>query len=303
MTASTPAGGSGSSSWLADAARAARVVDGRADLWLPGALGHLVYVGWLPLLVTVAPVPDVGDLAFLGVRLVSATNFPLNVIALVMAMLLVAGVACLAAAFAEVVLIAQAQDRWPPPHGVASATRSGLVVVVVVAIPVAGALAALLLGLTAVAPDVFLRTPSQAEIPVRLLERLWPFLAALATALVGAQSIGAGALRELGSGRRSGAGAALTAGLVGLARQPARRLGASTAGLVVDLLAFTGTTLLLGVLWAPIGAALADGRFPEPRTWVLLLGFIAIWLALVLGAGALRAWISTWWSLVATPQS
>ena len=33
------------------------------------------------------------------------------------------------------------------------------------------------------------------------------------------------------------------------------------------------------------------------HTLLLLVGFVAIWLCLLLGAGALHAWASAWWSL------
>ena len=59
--------------------------------------------------------------------------------------------------------------------------------------------------------------------------------------------------------------------------------------------------LLLGVLWAPIGTQLAIGGGFEIGTGLLLLGFVAIWLCLVLAGGALHAWSAATWSrLLAT---
>lgn len=289
--------------WLAHAGVAGRWAAARAELWLPAALGHLVYIGWLPLLLTVVPAPDVGDLAFLGIRLVSATNFPLNVIALCLLIVLGATLACLGAAYAEVLLIGAAGNRWPPRGGVGAATRSGLAIVAVVAIPVAGALAALVLGLAAVGPDVFIKTPSEAEIIARVLERLWPLIVVAGVVLLVAQATGAGAMRALGQGGAAGAAPALARAVIDLVRHPIRRLGTAAAGIAVDILAVLASIALLRALWAPIGVALAGGRFLEPRTLVLLLGFVAIWLATVLGAGALRAWISAWWSLEAAAES
>jgi len=290
--------------WLAHAAAAGRWAATRAELWLPAALGHLLYVGWLPLLLVVVPAPDVGDLAFLGIRLVSATNFPVNVIALCLLIALGAALACLGAAYAEVLLIAAAGSRWPPRAGVAAATRSGFTIVIVVAIPVAGALAALVLGVAAVGPDVFIKTPSEAEFVARVLERLWPFIVMVCVTLLVAQATGAGAMRALQRrGRPAGAAPALAYAVVDLVHHPIRRLGTAAAGIAVDLLAVVASIALLRALWAPIGLALEGGRFLEPRTLVLLLGFVAIWLATVLGAGALRAWISTWWSLEAASES
>ena len=55
--------------------------------------------------------------------------------------------------------------------------------------------------------------------------------------------------------------------------------------------------MLLRVLWDPIGARLAsDGM--GPSSLLLLVGFVAIWLCLVLGGGALHAWGSVSWSRV-----
>jgi hypothetical protein len=303
MTATAPTRTDPLRDWLGHAARAGRSTAARADLWLPAALGNLVFIGWLPLLLTVVRAPDVGDLAFIGIRLVSATNFPVNVIALGLLVVLGATLACLAAAFAEVVLVAAAARRWPPPGGVTAATRSGLAIIAVVAIPVAGAATALLLGLVAVGPEVFIKTPSEAEIVARVLERLWPFVVAVGVTLLVAHAIGAGAMRALQGGGTPGSAPALAFALRDLLRHPIRRLSTAASGIVVDGIAVVASIALLRLLWAPIGLALQSGRFLEPRTLVLLLGFVAIWLATVLGAGALRAWISTWWSLEAASES
>ena len=54
---------------------------------------------------------------------------------------------------------------------------------------------------------------------------------------------------------------------------------------------------LLQLLWAPIAVDLAGGQLVSPRELLLLVGFVAVWLALVLVFGVLHAWISAWWSL------
>jgi hypothetical protein len=53
----------------------------------------------------------------------------------------------------------------------------------------------------------------------------------------------------------------------------------------------------LRVLWAPIGLRLEAGGM-DPAVGLLLVGFVAIWLCLVLGGGALHAWGSTSWTRV-----
>ena len=57
------------------------------------------------------------------------------------------------------------------------------------------------------------------------------------------------------------------------------------------------TWALLWLLWMPIGRHAQDGTLFSPISLVLLVGFVAIWLCLVAGAGILHAWSSTWWSL------
>jgi hypothetical protein len=73
----------------------------------------------------------------------------------------------------------------------------------------------------------------------------------------------------------------------------------------VAQLAFLGVgSLLLGVLWAPIGAQLAAGGGFDVATGLLLVGFVAIWLCLVMAGGAIHAWsAATWSQLVATDAS
>ena len=86
-------------------------------------------------------------------------------------------------------------------------------------------------------------------------------------------------------------------GLRDLARHPVRPLGIALASFVADLIALALAIALLRVLWAPIRADLGAGQLVSPQALLLLLGFVAIWLALVFSFGALHAWISTWWSL------
>jgi hypothetical protein len=57
--------------------------------------------------------------------------------------------------------------------------------------------------------------------------------------------------------------------------------------------------VLVGVLWAPIGLGLGNGEPIDATVALLLVGFVAIWLCLVLAGGALHAWGSaTWWTLL-----
>jgi hypothetical protein len=51
------------------------------------------------------------------------------------------------------------------------------------------------------------------------------------------------------------------------------------------------------VLWAPIGVRL-EGEGIGLAAMLLLVGFVAIWLCLVLGGGALHAWGSAAWTRI-----
>ncbi len=67
--------------------------------------------------------------------------------------------------------------------------------------------------------------------------------------------------------------------------------------MLVDLATLAISVAVLRVLWVPIETDVAGGRLLSPGTMALLLGFVTIWLALVLAAGAARTWLSTWWSM------
>jgi hypothetical protein len=48
-------------------------------------------------------------------------------------------------------------------------------------------------------------------------------------------------------------------------------------------------------LWVPIARSLSAAQLGTPATPLLLVGFVAIWLCLLLASGALHAWTSGWW--------
>jgi hypothetical protein len=286
--------------WLRRAGRAANVVGDRAELWLPGAIAAFAYLGWIPLILAVVPLPHTSDLIFLGTRLASSSIFPLNVVLIAAVMAVVVLLACGAAALGEAA-VERGLGEERPSGGLADDAASTYAIVLVVAMPVGMALAALAIGLAGIAPDQVTTPDIGGPLVARVLAALAPFLVVLATIVLFAQAVGAAAMRRATGQRRVRLGAALVAGIGDLLRRPARRLGIAFITMLVDLLALAAAVLLLHTLWAPIGLDLAAGRLASPVTLILLLAFVTVWLTTVLAGGALHAWGTAWWSLELVP--
>jgi hypothetical protein len=282
--------------WLRRGAIAAQRAADRSDLWPAGALASLAFLGWLPLLLAVARI-DVGDLTFLASSLRASSAFPANVIALGVA--IVAGVLLLsllaAAAQASLIGAAAPPEAGRPPFS--HATLAGLTLILVCALPAAAATAALLLGSLALVPAEYQSPDLGVPLALRLVGLLSPFLVALVVATLAGQAIGGPALRLALAPAAAPVIVALARSLHELVRRPWSRIGVATAGLVGDLIATALTYAVLRVLWAPIATELDRGRLASPETLLLLVGFVGIWLALVLAAGALHVGTSTWWTL------
>lgn len=272
------------------AVASARGVADRPELWLPGALAWVVTVGWIPLLVPVARLPTDAELTFLGARFVTSGAWPWNAVVAGVGLGIVILVGFAVVAAANAILVCLLDGR---PVTVAVARRL-FVSAVLAAVPTALLLVVLAAVGASIAPGAF-NSPEGGEAVLRILRQLAPLLAVLAVAVVlgaafaGVIGRGSGPLREapLQLVRLGGAGWAQVA--IGI-------------GIQVVFLALS--TLLLGVLWAPIGSELERGQIGA-STGLLLIGFVAIWLCLVLGGGALHAWSATTWSrlLVAGARS
>jgi hypothetical protein len=85
----------------------------------------------------------------------------------------------------------------------------------------------------------------------------------------------------------------------GLAAVPGLVRRAGSAGVVhlavaavVSLAYLALSALLLAVLWEPIEVGLASGAGIDLPAGLLLVGFVAIWLCLVLAGGVVHAWAS-----------
>ena len=282
--------------WLREGAAAARIAADRADLWPAGALASLTFLGWLPLLLAVARV-DVGDVTFLASDLRKSSAYPANVIALGAAVVAGAMLLCLLAAMAETALTRAAFASQRARTTFAEGALQGLTVILACALPAALAMAALLLGTAAMAPEEFQAPDLGVPLPLRLAGDLAPFLAAFVLAVLVGQAIGGAALRRVSAPEPQPVSLALARSARELIRQPAQRLGLALAGLVADVLALALTYAVLRVLWAPIASDLDAGRLARPDTLLLLVGFVAIWLALLLAAGALHVMLSAWWAL------
>ena len=282
--------------WLRRAAYAAQLASDRADLWPAGALAALAFLGWLPLLLVVAPI-DPDGLLSLGNSLYTSSAFPANVVALSVALVAAFVLMCLMAGMAEAALQRMAAARSAPQLAFGRATLTALAVVLVAAIPAAGASAALVMGITAVAFEAFTSPDLDTPLLLRLAAPLWPFLIALLVTVLIGQAFGGAALRRALALGSPPIGRALAAAAGDLRRHPARLLGLAAATLTKDAAWLALSYALLRVLWAPIGDDLAAGQLGGPDTLLLLVGFVAIWLALLLMAGALHVAVSAWWAL------
>ena len=282
--------------WFRHGGLAARLAADRWDLWLPGALGALSYLAWLPLVVTVGTAPRTSDLAFLGAGLLSSELFPLNVFLIATVAALGVLVACLVAALAEASLL-RATGLGTLGRSMTRELEVTFSVILVAALPAVAVGAALISGIAAVGPAEFGAPALGVPLALRIALRLAPLLAAFAVLAWLGQAFGAMALRRAVGPTALPVGEAVRAALRDLIQQPLRRLGLALASFLADLLAVALAITLLHALWAPIGAELAGGQLVSPAALLLLVGFVATWLVVVLAFGALHIWFSSWWSL------
>ncbi len=290
----------GRAGWARNAATAAGIAADRPELWVPGGLASIAFLGWVPLVLAVVRVPSAGDLEFFGARLASAASFPLNLVVLAATAVLVLLAASVLVAAGEASLQARVDrliGREPSPRSLDAAALRLWIVEVVAAIPALAALAATVLAIAAVAPAEYQSPNIGGTVLVRIIRDVWPALAAVALAVVLGIAWG-GAAQRAGAGPAGRSpGGALLAGAAAVVRHPVRCLGLALATLVALAGWLAATWFLLQILWRPIGRAMAAGRILEAGMPLLLVGFVAVWLCLVAGGGALHGWASAWWSL------
>ena len=286
---------------------AAGVASDHADLWLPAALTVVSTIGWLPFLLAVVALPSEGDLGFFASAVVLSPSFPLNVVLPAVALVCTVLVASLVSATGGAVLLrAIGQLR-----GIATAGRSiDEEVARVWLIGLACLVPALLVGVAVVlvaanvAPGEY-QSPDLGRGPffLRLAQDVSPLLALEVVAVVIGQAVSAGATRATTGEAGIGVRRALGAGLRGLAAHPVRRIALAATSAVALAGWLLVTWALLRVLWTPIGRQAGEGALLAPASVALLVGFVAIWLCLVIAGGLLHAWSATWWTLEVPPDS
>jgi hypothetical protein len=279
--------------WRDAAVASAQWVSERPELWLPGALAWVASVGWIPFVIAVVRPPTVAELTFLGARIVTSGAWPWNGVLIAVGAGAVVLLAFVLVAAANTVLIGLVDGRPPTLHDVGRT----LAVSLVAAVPAVLAAMVVLLAVAAVAPGEF-NAPEPAGGPIlRTAARVAPYLALLLLTSVAGGALGAIAGR-ISVRRRAGALRSLqSSATLAVTAPPAIH---AVVGVLAQLIFLGFAAVLLGVLWAPIGLQLGVGEI-EIATGLLLVGFVAIWLCLVLAGGALHAWSAATWSrLLAT---
>lgn len=289
--------------WLQRGVAAARIGGERSDLWIPGALASLVFLGWSPFVLAVVPLPGASDLAFFGADVYTSSRWPANALALGAGVMLLLLAASLLIALAETTLLRRLRRLrgLRPLRPLPDDALRLWGVQLLAALPAAAAAVSVLIGLAAVAPAEYQSPDIGGTLAVRIVRDLLPFLALFAVAVIVGQTFGAAAThRAVGSGEA--VAASLWGALRDLVGAPLRLLVTALVTLLaygVGLLLAAG---LLRVVWSPIRLQLANGQVGGPQTLLLLVGFVAIWLCLLIGAGALHAWASVWWALELEPR-
>ena len=257
-------------------------------MWLPGALAWLASVGWIPWLVAVAHPPSDAELTFLGARIVTSGAWPWNAVLIGALATAIVVVAFAVVAVANAALLGLVSGR-PLESG---ATGRLLGISLIAAVPGAISFVVLLVASASVAPGAF-NAPEDRNGPLlRTIIGVAPVIVGLTIAVVLGAAFAAVAARTRGIGS-----AVRRVALVGSAGWAQVVLGTLVHAAFLVLAA-----LLLGVLWAPIAGHIGISGGIDIATALLLVGFVAIWLCLVLAGGALHAWSAATWSrLLAGP--
>ena len=273
--------------WVASRWAAGMVAD-RPALWLPGALAWVVGIGWLTLVIGVARPPSTAGLTFRGAGVFASGAWPWNAVAIGVGALLITLFAIALTAVAEAALL---RGR----RATALDVRRLFVLGVIGATPL---VAGLLLTATAavMVARVEFNAPRETLDPlVRTALRAAPVLLATIVAAAAASALTAAAARHALAGVK--VGQSLQRGVRDLRLSGVAAVAHASVLLFTRLAYLAVGAVLLRVLWAPIGERVKHAGF-DPAVALLLVGFVAIWLCLVLGGGALHAWGSVTWTRV-----
>jgi len=272
--------------WLSASAQAASQVADRSSLWLPGALAWMVTVGWLALIVGVATPPTVAELTFFGADTFTSGLWPWNGIAIVVIALLLVGLAIALDAVAEAALLHGRRAR-------AADVRAAFVAGVICVTPLLVTAVAFGAALFVIAPGTFNDPNPDGGPLLRTILAVAPFAAAMLLAAMLGSAVHAAAIRAPAATR--GPWSALAAAPRVLGRAGAAGAVHIVAHVVARIGYLVVATVLLRVLWAPIEDRLSEEGIGLAAV-LLLVGFVAIWLCLVLAGGALHAWGSVSWT-------
>jgi hypothetical protein len=291
----------GSAPGLVEAAGvAAALASERVELWVPGALASLPFAGWIPFVLAVVTLPSVGDLGFFGSSLGISPNFPWNVVVLALAVVMTMVAASIVVAAGETALqrgIERLMGTRPGPRSFDEECARHWTIQLAAALPALVVSAVTLLVVAGVAQTEYQSPDIGGSFVYRVARDVWPLLVALVVCVLLGQAFAGSAQRALRSPADRSLKSALAFGFRELRRHPLR-LALLTVLSDLALVAWLAASwALLHLLWAPIGRAVGRGALLESGNALLLVGFVAIWLCLVIAGGALQAWTSTWWTL------
>jgi hypothetical protein len=241
--------------WLRRGAAAAQLAGDRSDLWPAGAVASLAYAGWLPLLLVLAE-PDPSGLVFLGASIYSSSTYPLNVVALSAAAVILFTGLCAVAATAEAALqrdAAIAERSTPAPFRQAALTA--IAITLAATVPAAVAILAVVAGGVTAGREAFTSSDLDTPLLLRLAGPLLPYLGVLWLAALAGQAFGGVAIRRALAAPDTPIGETLKSSVRSLLRRPSR-IGLAFSGMLVDAAKVVLTFALLRILWAPIATRL-----------------------------------------------
>lgn len=279
--------------WLSDALGALRQVADAPALWVPGALAWVLTVGWLPFAAALAA-PTTSGLTYLGSGFFSSGAWPWNAVAVGIGLLAATMVGFVLVAIGEIALLG---GRLEGPARAMELAALALVL----AAPALVLVFATAFAAGMMAPGEFNAPDAEPGPLLRLAARLLPLLLAIVVAAVAGAALHAASSRLL-LRRDVSMGEAIRGGANRLRRAGPAALVHVVAVLTVRVGYLVVAGMLLSVLWAPIGQRFEAGI--DAGSVLLLVGFVAIWLCLVLGGGAVHAWGSaTWTRILAEPRT